>query len=788
MSIEQHNTPDPISACASYGVLAHAAELPLGEADLLKGGDPLDDVVSAAAGLTPGQHAFICTTFREYPGFGREARAWVDRLKKGETVSTAPSSAKALAGLFRAFFWIGRRFVSEARGHHKKGGKGAQSRSQGVSTVQLSEESKLQLREAERKADDVAHFETALRLVLTGEIGDGPQLKMVMRDMERGFSILRTRHQELVFAPADPYEGLIRHMPPRAERGLLLSAPELAALAHIPDDRTRPHGVRTTRAPVKPMMPRSSVRIPDPFNPKGGLTPLGILGKSSLEPVRGLDNLSPAEWVERVVPTGSEGMRVTGMPSFDLNKHLFVSGRSGSGKSVLLEWLNFGIVKSGAGLVLVEPHGELVHNLLRMLVAHAPERVEDVVVIDLDDKDYSVAFNPLDVSAPSEIEARVGQVMEMIVSEMELAGAPRARNLVPLALTAMMEANLHLPEGCKFTLLQLTDFLLDTELRGLAMLYCTNATVLKQFAPDTGEYEKKKDEQRSDIVAPLLNRFQKLELSSSFANVFASPSNRLDFKQLLSEDKIILINTAGFGANRDLGKFIGKLVVPMVLGAVPLNTTDADGNQELRQVRLCIDEAPDLVSGDSSLMRGLAEARKFGLGIITACQYPTQFDTAVLQALMSNTSSKIAMPIDDVSQVGPMAKTLSEDGAELSAVDIKSLPNYWAYANVLQDSGTKTGPFVLSTLPPAPLPSGDAFEDEVAKVIERSRLLAYNPSERMTELRSTQTQAIKDVLLMVWERRGHENSERIQTLLTEAPDSPESPDAQPSGEPSLWDL
>lgn len=744
-----------LAVSASRGVFAYHSALSLISPNLTQDNDELNDALAAFGSLEQGMRGFIRVTFRAYPEFKSDSVRFINAIKTGTDPNPKRGPGQMVFGLvswgLQTLFHLGSGAGQRGMPMPRPPWKGPEMRE--ISPRDMTDDMRQSIRDAENKSRNVAFYETVLSVGVAGSPKQMAELERVRAGIESGFEVYATPYQRLVFEEWPGYDAAIGYMPPVQENRLVLSADELGEIARVPDALTRPQGVVVHRARVKPLPPTNPLIVRDPLEPEDGVIPLGIIGR------------------------GTDDEKVIGMRNAELDQHAFITGRTGTGKSVLMHWLIHGSVKADYPVVVVDPHGSLSEDCLHNIVRFAPERADDVVLVDFGEPLWPVALNPLDITDREQVEPTVASVKEMLARQMSLGGdsAPRAVAYVTQALSVLAEANLYLPDpATKCTLLQVPRFFQDTEFRQLLMNFCSNPSVREAFDPETGLFERLSEKQQLEISAPIQRAFQPLMNSRSFANSFAAGENRLDFRKLVADKKVVILKIPRFGGQTELGSFVGALAIPYLLQSMDSWGRRRDpksGEMVGRGVRLFIDEAPTVCGPNSSVVTVLAEARKWDLGVVAAAQFPRQLDRAVEEAFYANTASKISLALDP-GGVGGMARSLAGDGKLISADDIVALPNYAAYASVLlsDPSGGKftSGAFSMGTLPP--LPDWHAARREerprhrltgkedtlMERIVARSRELVCNPREEIEDKRNRILEDIRTALTQVLQDRAGE--------------------------------
>jgi hypothetical protein len=757
-SLVDEEPQEPIHVSAIQGRMTASAVLPLVDDEALKeGGDLLVNALSALAGLGHGQQAIISVSIRRKNDYKAFAAKWL-RYMRGETSRPAQGlkGAASLIGLLlrivlmvlKGIVWLVRRLVYESRGRGKapQMGMGSDHSSSPRPQSHMSEEERDRLREAEKKAMDQAHFETALYIAVVGDPYDQPALDGLRWDIQNGMSSFQTRHQQLYWDESDGLRALLGFMPPRADDRLLLSAGELGCLARVPDDLTRPQAVQVIRNRVKQLKPHHILTVPDPRHPvvtdrfgrEQALIPVGVLDR------------------------GSEDERVVGFSSSDLDKHCYFCGTTGTGKSELMQWLILGSIKDPARrcIVVFDPHGELIIDTIYNIVAAAPERIDDVLIADLSDADYPVAINPLDISSASQVEGRVGQVMEMVFAQLNVSedSAPRGVPLIQMALTALCEANVYLPADSKLTLLQVPAFFADAQFRELVVSFSTNEGVQAKFGIE-GEFSKMKEAQQAEQAAVPNRVFSKFTNSDAFAAVFGASQDRLSYRDALADRRILLVSAGGMSENKQLGEFVSQLGLPQLVSASgqlgrKKDLLGAESGED-KGVRVFVDEAPAVIKQSStSAKKVLAEMRKRDFGLTLTSQYLDQFDSSLQKDIMVNTQTKFSLrtPPADAKK---MTDAMSPEGT-ITAADVAFLPNYTMYANVQLPGGQHSGTFAAATVPPGDREQTPERVELVRQIQQRSRATLCNRREDILRQRTGHLDRVKNALTqaLVTKERG----------------------------------
>lgn len=701
--------------------------------------DSITYALSAFSEIQYGQLGILRVSARSRPDFKNESRAWLAATKIGEN----PDERKTFLSKVGAWIsYFGAKTVYDIKTINKpKAGEPPTrpgKRGQGVKQIPASQaapEEKAAWKEAEAKSRDQAHFEVMIRAAVVGGPDDQADCDQIAETAISGLEMFDSEFgiQKMAWEKADPYVALLGLMPAREpkEAPIVLSASEMAAIAHIPGDACRPDGLRAERSRFKTMPISTPLVVDDPVQPPPGIIPLGIQNPSS------------------------EDARIVGMRNSDLDRHMLLVGKTGSGKSEMMKWLLFGVAHDDYPLVLVDPHGQLSDEILKALIVNCPERLDDIVYCDLSDPDFPVAFNPIDIDRPELVEPTVSSVSQMLAVQLKLdaSSAPRATVFAKAALTALCEANLVLEDpDTKCTLLDVVPFFTDQEFRQLVVYHARNLAVIQNFDRTHGPFEQMSEKQQTEMSMPINRAFSTLAASESFAAVFSAGRNKLNLGGLVGQKKIVLIKLARFSHQAQLGEFVGALIIPWLLSSMDSwgRHRDEITGQEIGQgCRIFVDEAPRVVSGDSSVPELLAEARKWDLGLVMAAQFIEQFPKQIVEAALNNTGSKIGLNCEPKA-ASELARAVSGASKAVTEMDMATMPNFHFYGNVmLPDPGgvlSPSGPFSAKCLPMINDDLGDRGIDLRQYVIDNSRSTICNSIDEIRKQQKSRLENVKIAL------------------------------------------
>lgn len=370
-----------------------------------------------------------------------------------------------------------------------------------------------------------------------------------------------------------------------------------------------------------------------------------------------------------------------GFRQTDRLTHAYIIGKTGVGKSTLLEGLALQDATAGRGFALVDPHGDLAERVMAALPAAARERV---VYVDAPDPKQPYGYNPLRRVRADKIPLAVSGILETL------------RKLWPDAWGMRME---HVFRNCLYALLErdgsfLPDILLllqDEDFRKQVVAGITNDTVRRFWVE---EYENYPARFRAEAIAPIQNKLGALLSDPMLYRLLVEPEVDLRFRPLMDEGKILLVNLSKGRIGEDSAHILGGLIVS-TLGLAAFSRAEAAA-EERRPFFLYLDEFQSFTT--LSLINMMSELRKYGVGLILAHQHLHQLSDDVRHAVLGNAGTLIAF------RVGPEdASVLAKEFQPVfEVVDLLNLPNRSIYLKLMID-GAPSKPFSANTLSPAEL-------------------------------------------------------------------------------------
>jgi hypothetical protein len=446
---------------------------------------------------------------------------------------------------------------------------------------------------------------------------------------------------------------------------MLLSTEEIATVFHLPM-----HTLETPNI----VWVRSKKLEPPPNLPRPGkVEGLTILGKTNY---RG----------------DSEEF---GIKMSDRARHVYIIGKTGMGKSTLLENMLYSDIMQGRGVAIVDPHGETADTVLRCV---PKERVNDVIVFDPSDREFPVSFNMLEVKNPEHRSLVASGLVGVFKKMYADSWGPRLEHILRNTILALTEY-----PGA--TLLGIPRMLVDPVFRGKVVEKITDP-VCGAFWKD--EFANMTDKFRTEAIAPIQNKVGQFLSSPLVRNILGQPKSSIDIRKAMDEKKILIVNLSKGKIGEDNSSLLGSmLITKFQLDA--MSRADIEPKDRV-PFYLYVDEFQNFATDAFATI--LSEARKYKLNLTMANQYVAQMEEEVMGAVFGNVGTLITFQtgFDD-------AEMFSNQFAEqVSANDVISLSKYTVYMRLLVDNmPTQTFSAVMS--PPVNIDTSETTQ----AVIDASR-------------------------------------------------------------------
>lgn len=367
----------------------------------------------------------------------------------------------------------------------------------------------------------------------------------------------------------------------------------------------------------------------------------------------------------------------------DRTRHQYCIGKSGSGKSAFLSFMARQDIANGDGLCVVDPHGDLIEELIQFV---PKERAKDVIIFNPADTERPMGLNILEATTPAEMDLASSQATEIFIKIFgdEIFG-PRIQHYFRNGCLTLMEDK---DEGA--TLIDVPRIFTDEEFMKYKVSKVKNP-VVKSFWEH--EYAHTGERERQEMIPYFSAKFGPFITNSIMRNTIGQTKSAFNFRKVMDEQKILLINLSK-GKMGDLNTQLLGLVVVARLQMAAMSRVDLP-ESERKDFYLYVDEFQNFAT--DSFCSILSEARKYHLALIMAHQYIKQLekkqDTSIRDAVFGNVGTLMSFKVgaDD-------AEYLAKEYAPvLTEQDVIGIANYKAYIK-LNIRNTTSRPFSLETI------------------------------------------------------------------------------------------
>jgi type IV secretion system coupling TraD/TrwB family protein len=355
---------------------------------------------------------------------------------------------------------------------------------------------------------------------------------------------------------------------------------------------------------------------------------------------------------------------------------MYIVGKTGTGKSTLLEAFVREDLNAGQGLALLDPHGDLVEKVLLRV---PQERKADLIYFNVPDRANPLGFNPLERVPGSQRALAASHLLEAFKKLWSEFWGPRTEHILRNVLLALLDQ----PEATLADILRLLD---DHAFRARAVERVANAQVRAFWLR---EYESYPRTFRTEAIAPLQNKVGAFLVNPILQQILTQTRSDFDVRQVIDEGKILLVNLAKGKIGEDTASLLGSLLITS-LGVAALGRAEVP-ERERRDFWVYADEFHTFTTLSTAAM--LSELRKYHVGLILAHQYLSQLERQVRDSILGNVGTFISF------RLGASDARLLEPEflPEFSASDLMRLPNYHIYLKLMVE-GVVSSPFSAQTL------------------------------------------------------------------------------------------
>jgi len=370
-----------------------------------------------------------------------------------------------------------------------------------------------------------------------------------------------------------------------------------------------------------------------------------------------------------------------GLKEMDRRRHMYVLGKTGTGKSTLLKNLIMGDIYDGKGIGVIDPHGDLIEEILGLIPDY---RMNDVVILDPSDTAFPIGLNILKIKEGEEKDIVADGIVSIFKKYFGDSWGPRLQYLLTNAIVTLLQAQ-------NVSLLAITRLLEERNYRRFIVKQLKDP-ILRKFWDVEYENLAKNAKEFGMVLSPIQNKVGRFVSTQIIRNIVGQVRSTIDLEDIMNNSKIFLVNLS----QGKIGEENSALLGGMLITRIYTNAMQRVKIEESKRTNfyLYVDEFQNFAT--ETFVKILSEARKYGLNLIVAHQYIDQLLPEVRDAIFGNVGTMLNYV------VGPRdgAELEKEYKPHLTSEDLVNLEKYRFVCKVTID-GTQSPPFTGIALPPS---------------------------------------------------------------------------------------
>jgi hypothetical protein len=495
-------------------------------------------------------------------------------------------------------------------------------------------------------------FEVLIRVVVSSNINQRAQA--ILGNIVASFSLYDAPGKNgFKYAPAKDVETLVTsylmRFFPQQNKKTILNSVELSTLFHFPDQRN---------IPTSQLTRQDSKQVDGPRNiPEEGLLLGYNIFRGAKKPIR--------------------------LDLQDRQRHMYVVGQTGTGKSTFLENLALQDMLSGNGFAFVDPHGDVVERLLAMV---PKERTEDLIYFSPAEMEYPMGLNLFEFNTPDQKDFLIQEALNMLYKlydpQHQGIMGPRYEHLFRnAALTIMAD-----PQGGTFV--DIPKLFRDPKFVQQKLEHVKDLNVIEFWQKEMPASSRSND--FGEVVSWFVSKFGAFLSNEMMRNIIGQTKSAFDLRDIMDNKKILLVNLSK-GRTGELNSKLLGMVFVMKFQAAAMSRSNIPEDDRV-DFSLYVDEFQNFSTDSFATI--MSEARKYHLNLIVANQFTTQLTQEIRDAVFGNMGTIVSFRVgqNDVESLGKYFQPIF-DGDDLLRV-----PNHNTIVRTLI-GGVPTQPFSMATLP-----------------------------------------------------------------------------------------
>lgn len=432
-----------------------------------------------------------------------------------------------------------------------------------------------------------------------------------------------------------------------------------------------------------------------------------------------------------------------GIKTDDRRRHVYVIGKTGSGKTNLMEVMAINDIRAGRGVAVVDPHGEFAERMLSFI---PEERIDDAIYFNPADMEFPIAFNPIE-QVSNELRHLIASGLMGVFKKIWVdMWSARMEYILNNTLLALLES-----PGA--TILGVMRMMAEKEYRKKIVENLKDPVIKAFWVNEFGRYSERYE---TEALGAIQNKIGQFVSNPLIRNVVGQPHSSLNMRKIMDGKKIFIANLSKGRIGEDNSALLGAMLITR-LQLAAMSRVDIP-EPERKDLYLYVDEFQNFAT--ESFANILSEARKYHLNLILGHQYIEQLDEKVRAAVFGNVGTISAFRVG-----APDAEFLEKEFMpEFTATDLVNLPKWNVYIKLMID-GIASHPFSATPLSPEPIPQPNYAD----VIIENTRNKYATPRTKVEETISNEWLGASGAV--VEEKRSRQGERSLERTLR--------PDAQP---------
>ena len=316
----------------------------------------------------------------------------------------------------------------------------------------------------------------------------------------------------------------------------------------------------------------------------------------------------------------------------DRRRHVYIVGKTGTGKSVLLEDMAIQDIKAGHGVCVIDPHGDLIDNIIKFI---PPSRAEDVIYFDPSDTERPMGLNLLEARTEDQKHFLTTAIINLMY---KLYDPQRTGIIGPRFEHAVRNAMLTVMSDTGATFVEVVRVLTDPKYVQELLPKVQDPIVRRYW---TDQIAQTSDFHKSEVLDYIVSKFGRFVTNKTMRNIIGQSQSAFDFRKVMDEGKILLINLSKGKLGEENSSFLGLVLIPKIL--VASMSRQEIPEDKRRDFFLYVDEFQNFATPDFATI--LSEARKYHLNLTVANQFIGQMEEEVKNAVFGNVGSLITFRV-----------------------------------------------------------------------------------------------------------------------------------------------